>query len=624
MTWGATDAINLLAADTSWRGFPELRHCLQRARTRAEIREITDAANREELASQPGFIRRQFRLAVAGSQSTENLRDAITLQFLDRGFFCTQYHAPFGQLAQEIRDVGSGLYRAQPDLVVLIPIVSAYMPATAPYCESSAKTLAENVCDEISILRRNFTGPVMVQNFIAPEARPLGVLDGTSERGIANFYRDANLMLSRQLRSQADVFVLDAAHLVSFSGAPWISLHKSNYLAGCPLPEQLAMHLASDIAAVGAALKGAARKCLVVDLDNTLWGGVVGEDGLAGVQIGGSFPGNVYAALQREIKGLLDRGVILAINSRNNPQDVWPIFEQRPEMLLRKEHFSCARVNWGDKAANLREIARDLNIGLEAVVVLDDDPVQRGWIEASCPEVYVAPAGDPLEMLRFVSCTRLFDSLSVGREDVLRVNSYAASKERERLKTEKGNNLEDFLFSLDLTLEIGSADEARLGRVAQLTQKTNQFNLTTRRYSESRLRQLLAEEGWRLFYCSCRDRFADEGLIGTAIIRERDGQWEIDTFLLSCRVLGRGVEDAFLSWLCSEAARAGMRRLVGEFIPSDKNSQTQGFYQKHGFTPTEEKDGHYFWALDLPAATCRWPAWIVGSDVNGTVSRAAV
>jgi FkbH-like protein len=277
-------------------------------------------------------------------------------------------------------------------------------------------------------------------------------------------------------------------------------------------------------------------------------------------------------------------------------------------MVLRRRHFACMKINWQDKAANLREIAGDLNIGLDSIVFLDDDPMEREWIEAVCPEVYVVPAGDPLEMLRFLALTRLFDTLSTSSEDKLRTKSYAVATARKRLREERADR-DDFLERLDLTGETGTPTTGLLGRFAQLTQKTNQFNLTTRRYSAEQVEKISQDPNYELFYCACRDRFADEGVIGAAIVLKQDSDWIIDTLLLSCRVLGRRVEQAFLAAICSQAEKSGARRMLGDFIPTQKNAQTKNFYKENGFTLVSQDEGHSRWELRLPAKASLWPSW---------------
>lgn len=611
-------------SEGSWRGFPDARRYIQGAGSRAQIRALARAVEKADLAARPELEARAIRLAVAGSASTDNLRDALTLQLLGRGLFCAQYHAPFAQLSRELRDAQSGLFAHRPDLIVLVTAVSAYLPVGDEIDEAAAARLVDALWRDVAALQKRFTGPIAVCNWLAPEARPTGVLDNRQRPGVADFYRHANLLLSQRCAGASGVFVVDLAHLATSASLAWTTLHKSFFLASHQIPDELTTPLAGEVAAIGASLKGFAKKCIVVDLDNTLWGGVVGEDGVAGIQIGGGFPGNVHVAFQRQILELHQRGILLAIASKNNPADVWNVFASRPEMVLRREHFSSAAIDWTDKATGLRRIADEIGIGLDSLVLFDDSPVEREWVETALPQVHVAPADTPLEMLRFLSTCRLFDNLTVSREDALRAKSYAGAMERERQRV-ASDDLETFLGSLELVVAVGRPGAARLGRVAQLTQKTNQFNLTTRRYSEETIAAKDRSPNWEVITCAARDRFADEGLIGVALLDKSDPErWVIDTLLLSCRVLGRGIERAFLAWICERAHMLGARAIRGDFTPTKKNGQTADFYQQNGFAATAHRDDGVSWELSLPAPADMWPSWIQREDfapMEGTSQR---
>jgi FkbH-like protein len=250
-----------------------------------------------------------------------------------------------------------------------------------------------------------------------------------------------------------------------------------------------------------------------------------------------------------------------------------------------------------------------LNLGLDAFVVLDDNPVERDLIAETLPEVEVCPAGDPLDMLRWLATCRRFDTLAVTREDALRAKSYAAAEARSQLAAQTGN-LEEYLASLGTQVEVGCNTVTQVARVAQLTQKTNQFNLTTRRYTEPEIQKMINDPNWRVFWCSCRDRFADEGVIGAALIKIAGDEYQVDTFLMSCRVLGRGVEKAFLEAICQSAGAAGGKRITGEFIRSAKNALAEKFYETCGFAAGGPTTEGVSWHLPLPAPGNLTPKWI--------------
>ncbi|HZF00693.1 MAG TPA: HAD-IIIC family phosphatase [Methylomirabilota bacterium] len=604
----AKDIIAQLEADAGWRSLRIAQKALRGGMNRPESLALARFLSGEQIRSRADFAARSVRVAVASDTSLDNLADPLVLRLLERGMFGVQYHSPFAQLALETRNPASGLFQHKPEVVVLAPLTGIWQRITGTNPDS-ATHIVEEAWSQVTALRKNFDGLILLQNVVPVENRPHGILESRRNLGHPDFARAVNLQLSQRCRETGEAFTLDAELLAGQSGTIWPGLHKQQFMASRPFTDDLANLLAAEIAAFCAARKGFARKCLVLDLDNTLWGGVVGEDGVAGLQIGGGFPGNIYTELQKEICALHKRGVTLAIVSKNNEPDAWEVFNQRPEMILKRTDFSMHRINWQDKAFNIRELAKELNLGLDAFVILDDNHVERDWIEEALPEVDVCPAGDPLEMLRWLATCRRFDTLAITREDALRAKSYAAAEERSRLATQS-SNLEEYLASLEMQVEVGCNSSTQIARVAQLTQKTNQFNLTTRRYTESEIQERMQNPSWRVFWCACRDRFADEGVIGAALVEIKDGDWFIDTFLMSCRVLGRGVEKAFLGTICDQAGKSGAKVIRSEFIRSAKNSQTENFLETCGFTADGRTVDFSKWHLVLPAPVGLTPKWI--------------
>lgn len=602
------ELIALLEADASWRSLRTAQKALRGGLSRPDSLALARFLACEKIHGRSDFAARSVRVAVACDTSLDNLADPLALRLLERGMFGIQYHSPFAQLALETRNPGSGLFQHKPDVIVLAPLTGVWQRLAGTNPDAVAQTVAE-AWSQVVALRKGFDGLVLLANVVPIENRPHGILESRRDLGRADFARAVNLQLSQRCRETGEAYILDAQLLAGQSGTIWPGLHKQQLMASRPFSDDLANLLAAEVAAFCAARKGFARKCLVLDLDNTLWGGVVGEDGVAGLKIGGGYPGNIFTELQKEIAALHERGVTLAIVSKNNEADAWDVFNERPEMILKRADFSAHRINWQDKASNLRELAAELNLGLDAFVMLDDNPVERDWIEEAVPEVEVCPASDPLDMLRWLATCRRFDTLAITREDALRAKSYAAAEERSRLATQS-SNLEEYLTSLETKVEIGCNTANQIARVAQLTQKTNQFNLTTRRYTESEIQERLQNPAWRVFWCACRDRFADEGVIGAALVEVNGREWLIDTFLMSCRVLGRGVEKAFLGTICDHAHRGGASVIRGEFIRSAKNAQTENFFETCGFSADERTSDVAKWHLQLPPPVELVPKWI--------------
>jgi len=364
-------------------------------------------------------------------------------------------------------------------------------------------------------------------------------------------------------------------------------------------------------------LTGKVAKAVVVDLDNTLWGGVIGEDGIGGIQLSSEHPGAAYQKLQRALLDLHHRGILLAICSKNNADDAMEALQNHPGMLLKPEHFAAVRINWGDKSQNLREIAAELNVGIDSLAFVDDNPIERQQIRIQVPEVFVIELPD--DAMGFATaiheCPR-FDRLSLSAEDHQRSEYYQKQRERGRLE-QTVSSREDFYRSLQQEVEIAPLDRFTLPRIAQLTNKTNQFNLTTRRYTEQQISELASSPDWNCFSLRVRDRFGDNGLVGVAITRKQEKTYEVDTLLMSCRVIGRTVETAFLSFLAEHARKQGAQRLQGWFLPTKKNAPARDFYSSHGFQVLELNGRGTLWGLNLQQGHVACPEWIRLHIVNG-------
>ncbi len=341
------------------------------------------------------------------------------------------------------------------------------------------------------------------------------------------------------------------------------------------------------------------KKCLVMDLDNTLWGGVLGEDGVEGIKLGGDYPGKAFHLFQEGLLELKRSGVMLAVCSKNNEADVLDLWQRHPDMVLRADSFVAWRINWADKATGIRELSDELNIGLDSIVFVDDNPSERALVRQALPEVEVPDfPSQPYELpVLFQSLVeKYFRIYTVTAEDAAKTEQYKANAQRAQYQRDFVD-MEAFLKSLDIRLTIEAANEFNIPRIAQLTQKTNQFNLTIRRYTESDVRQFL-QRGWKIWCLSVQDRFGDDGITGCIMV---DGN-AIDTFLLSCRILGKGIEFAFAKGVLSMLKDQGLKTVSAQFIPSAKNGQTSGFYEALGFSCVAERDGVKDYLIDLDSA----------------------
>ena len=339
------------------------------------------------------------------------------------------------------------------------------------------------------------------------------------------------------------------------------------------------------------------KKCLVLDLDNTLWGGVLGEEGIEGIKIGGDYPGKAFLYFQEALLELSKSGVILTICSKNNEQDVLDAWEKNPFLILKKEHFATYRINWTDKATNIKEMAEELNLGLDSFVFVDDNPTERELIKQLLPMVEVPdfPA-QPYELPVFFQklVDYYFKVYSVTDEDKKKTQQYKANASRAQEQRNFGD-FTDFLRSLDIQMTIERANDFNIQRIAQMTQKTNQFNLTTKRYTDADIRKFM-QDGWKIWCLSVADKFGDNGITGCVMVNGN----EIDTLLLSCRILGKGIEHAFLKKVLALLSAEGVGEVKASYLPTLKNKQVSDFYERNGFAViSKDPDGSRQYAISL-------------------------
>ena len=343
------------------------------------------------------------------------------------------------------------------------------------------------------------------------------------------------------------------------------------------------------------------KKCIVLDLDNTLWGGILGEDGTEGIKIGGDYPGNAYLMFQENLVELSKAGVILTICSKNNEQDVLNLWDNNPFIKLSKEFVAAYRINWNNKAENIKDLAGELNIGLDSMVFIDDNPAEREMIKQLLPMIEVPEfPKHPYELPSFFKSLRhdYFGIYSITEEDKLKTQQYKANAERGKLQQSFGE-FTDYLKSLEMEIIIQQANKFNIPRIAQLTQKTNQFNLTTKRYDEKDIQKIIDRNN--LIFCmSERDKFGDNGITGVIILnRMNDKEVEIDTLLLSCRILGKGIEKAFLFKILDLLKQQSIKNVRATYCPTLKNIQVKEFYEKIGFSIASELNAKKSYNLEL-------------------------
>jgi FkbH-like protein len=500
----------------------------------------------------------------------------------------------FGQIEQAILDPTSVLYHRRPEVVVLIPAVEDLLAQlyarpsqfSADDARELAEAQAESLVRCVGILHERLPAATCYVVAFGPETAPAEyVLDPSApQRGQAA----VELLMAkvRQLRERSsNVVVVDWDWHTRRHGTVAFRDPRLWFLARMRLSPVGLAALAELIAGHVAAERGRGHKVVAVDLDNTLWGGVVGEAGIKGIDLGEEGLGLAFQDFQRELLKLHDAGFLLVVASKNNPDDALEVFDQHPSMVLKREHFAALRINWQDKATSIRELAEELNVGVDSFVFLDDNPVEREWLRRALPMVLILelPA-DPAHRPSFLRTYPAFQRVTITEADRVRAGSYALQAGRLALQS-SATSFDEFIASLEQTVTIEPLQPQFLARAAQMCQRTNQFNLTTRRYTAVELESLLRSPDTEAYVLTVRDRFGDNGITGLGILRMTAESAEVDSLILSCRILGRRIENAFLHVLTERARERGLRHLVGRYVPTAKNGQVASFYPQRGFEP---------------------------------------
>ena len=541
-----------------------------------------------------------IKLAVLGSSTLSHLLPHIRVAGLRRGVLVEIHLGDYGLYRQELADATSSLHSFKPD-VVLLALDADHV---AGHSGASAEAAIEGM--RASWQTAHALGSVVVQQTILPRFMPvLGNSEDRLQQSPAAIVRRINALL-REAAPADNIYLLALDEWATLTDglAGWFDpglWHMSKQ----EVPHTAAPFYGDQVGRMLAAMRGRSSKCLVLDLDNTLWGGVIGDDGLEGIVLGqGTAAGEAHLALQRYAKRLSERGVILAVCSKNDEQNALTPFENHREMILKRADIACFVANWQDKAENLKHIARTLNIGLDSLVFVDDNPAERALIRRELPMVAVPELPeDPALYVQTIALAGYFEALEITAEDRERAELYRQNASRDALRA-SATDMAGFLDSLQMQLTWQPFDQTGFKRIVQLINKTNQFNLTTRRYTDAQIAEVMrGEEEGRFVTLQLRlsDVYGDNGIIGLVI-----GQLtprfdlEVEVWLMSCRVLGREVEQATLNILAARAVELGCQRLYGTYRPSDKNSMVKELYGKLGFMLDEtQADGTMRWSLAL-------------------------
>lgn len=551
---------------------------------------------------------RPVLLGIAATHTLDLVAEALPATGLRHGVLVDTVQTDYGQLAQAVFDPSSALAAARPDFVLLALDAAALGLARPQFEAAAAEAAVQSALDYVASLRdgvrANIGAGVILHTLATPAEALFGSYDARVPGSVRWLIARFNQRLCAEVVQDSDL-LLDMAAMAEMVGlARW---HDPLRWHDAKMPCALdAVPLYADhVCRLLAAARGLSRKCLVLDLDNTLWGGIIGDDGVEGIKLGqGSARGEAHLAVQSFALDLRRRGIILAVCSKNEEAAALIPFREHDEMVLKEDHISVFIANWTDKATNLKAIAQALNIGTDALVFLDDNPAERERVRQELPEVAVPEVGDePSDYVRLLSLAGYFEAVAFNDEDRKRADMYQANAQRASA-LQKVGNLDEYLASLEMECTIAPFDDLGRARIAQLVNKSNQFNLTTRRYTEADIAAIQADPKKFTMQVRLVDRFGDNGMISVVIFDRGDDVWHCDTWLMSCRVLGRRVEEAVLAHVAAAAKAAGASRLTGEYIPTPKNVLVEKHFEKLGFACTGERSGGgTLWELDLAAYT---------------------
>jgi FkbH-like protein len=548
----------------------------------------------------------QIRIAILGGSTTMEVRNTLELFLLAAGIRPVFYESGYNRYYEDVQFENPDLWNFKPDVVFIHTTwrnVSEF-----PELMESAGLVEKRVRGEMvrfeSMWEELHTrlGTVVIQNnFDLPRLRPLGNLEASEPFARVNFLLRLNAEFASYARNHSGFLINDILYLSAqvglsawYDDSYWYSFH----MALSPIAT---VALARNVAALVRSLYGKSKKCLVLDLDNTLWGGVIGDDGLQNLILGRDHPvGEAFLTFQRYVKDLQRRGVILAICSKNNAENAKEGFSH-PDSLLKLDDFSAFRANWDPKPENIRAIAAELNIGLDALVFVDDNPVERALVAEQLPEVAVPDVGSDVSCFADVlEHERYFEVEKVVQDDMNRSAYYSSNAQRNAYQSGFGDYGE-FLASLGMTAEIAPFCPVYVERITQLVNKTNQFNLTTRRYTSAEIEASGNDPSFITLYGRLADKFGDNGLVSVLIGRIVETTVELDLWLMSCRVLKREMEFAMFDALVEQCDARGIRRILGSYVPSKKNSMVAGHYASLGFTRVDgSSSDREAWQYEIP------------------------
>ncbi len=531
----------------------------------------------------------ELGVAVVGDSATQLLSDAIRGEAYLRGLTVSVYDADYDSVAQQLIDERSEVYKSKPAYIIIyLSVEKLYNLFSETLCEDRP-SFAKNIAGQIETYWQKigkFSSAEIIQyTFIEKDDGVFGSYALSVPESFLYQVKKLNLFLTDLAASYKNAHLLNLNGIATSIGydnmfSPQLYDMASLTLATGVLPRVAKQTIDIILSARGVSI----CKCVVLDLDNTLWGGVIGDDGMGGIELGDLGSGKAYVRFQRWLKELTYRGVLLCVCSKNDERNAKQPFEEHPDMVLKLSDITVFVANWQDKASNISAIRDTLNIGMNSIAFIDDNAFERELVKSKLKDVIVPDMPkDPSEYVSYLQSLNLFEAVSYSREDRARAEMYRSEAERRKVSA-KYDSIDDFLKDLDMISDYSPFAAFDYPRIAQLSQRSNQFNLRTIRYTEDEIARIANDKNYVTLQFNLKDRFGDHGLISVVIMKSEGDALFVETWLMSCRVLKRGMEAFVLNTAVERAKRLGYKKVIGEYIPTAKNAMVADVYENHGFT----------------------------------------
>jgi len=550
---------------------------------------------------------KNIKVAFLTSNTSNGLKETMSVLCFENNIKSDIYLTPYAQYNQEILNNNSTLYSEKYDLIFFSIDVRNLLGDFIynPYAltdenriefynslESSLTTIFANLLQKTDCY-------IIVQNFNTIFNTSYGILENDQEFGLYNIINKLNFWLIEYTKKNKKVIIFDYNNFISNLGKENAFDEKLYHLGDIILKPNLIPRLSNEYLRYIKAFLGLQKKCIVLDLDNTLWGGIIGESDINQISLSPFNDGKPFYNFQNLLYSYYKRGVILAINSKNNYKDAINVIQNHPHMILKENYFTSIKINWNNKVDNIIEIAKDINIGLDSIVFIDDDDLNCEMVGKLLPEVEVVHLPkDPTRYLNTLINRNLFDTFTITKEDLNKGEMYEAENQRKKLNLSY-SDINEYLLNLNIEVDIYKNYVNHLKRISQLTLKTNQFNTTTLRFNELQIEEKLNNSKNLIYSVNVKDKFGDSGITGVAILNTKDNKWMIENFLLSCRVLGRNIENVILEFIINEAKNNDINYIEAHFIPSNKNMIAASIFQNNNFRLISKENNLEVWYLDI-------------------------